>query len=246
MIFNRKKHMPLFSKGKAPIGSQLSFVAAEAYKLLRTNLVFSLPDEKGCRVIGVTSALRGEGKSTTSLNLAYTIAEANKKVLLIEMDLRLPVIAKRLSISKAPGLSNFLVGLNNAGEVIQSSGIHENLFVITAGNIPPNPSELLGSKEMVTTIEVMSQNFEYIIIDLPPVNAVSDALVVSKLTHGMIMVVRQDYNNQRELDEAMRQLKIVGANVLGFVLHQSESREGKNYKKYGYEYGYGHEYRKKT
>lgn len=231
----------------ALIGNQVSFAVSEAYKLLRTNLMFSLPDEQRCRVIGITSALRGEGKSTTSINLAYTLAETGKKVLLMELDLRLPTIAKRLKALPKPGLSNLLVGLNSGQDVIQRSGLKPNLYVVTAGDIPPNPSELLGSKQFEVTVEAFSKVFDYIIFDLPPVNAVSDALVVSKLIDGMVMVVRRDYNDQRELAEAMRQLEFADTKVLGFVMTQGESAEkryGKNSYKYGDKYGYG--YRKPT
>lgn len=231
-----------------PIGTQLSFAASEAYKLLRTNLMFSIPGEKECKVIGVTSSVRGEGKSTTALNLAYALAEADKKVLLIEMDLRLPTIAKKLSINKSPGLSNLLVGLNKTGEVIQQPKLHSNLYIITSGDIPPNPSELISSERMKATVEVMSKSFDYIIMDLPPVNAVSDALAVSKMTDGMIMIVRQKYSNQRELKEAMRQLEIVEANILGFVFTNDETKDAakyrkyKKYRKYGYGNGCGYDY----
>lgn len=233
------------SKKKALIGMQLSFAASEAYKLLRTNLMFTLPDEKQCKVIGLTSSISGEGKSVTSVNLAYTLAEASKRVLLIEMDLRLPTVSKTLSLNKSPGLSNLLVGLSKTEEVLQPSNIHPNLCVITSGDLPPNPSELIGSEKMVFVVEVLSQNFDYIVLDLPPVNAVSDALAVSKMTDGMIMVVQQGYSNQRELKEAMRQLEIVNANILGFVLTRADLKGGKKYrkykkyKKYGYGYGYG-------
>lgn len=245
MSLNKKKNA---QPENAPIGMQLSFAASEAYKLLRTNLMFSIPGEKDCKIIGVTSSVRGEGKSTTSLNLSYTLAEADKKVLLIEMDLRLPIVAKRLSINKSPGLSNLLVGLNKTGEVLQRSGIHSNLYVITSGDLPPNPSELISSEKMAATVAVMSKSFDYIIMDLPPVNAVSDALAVSKMTDGMIMIVRNKYSNQRELKEAMRQLEIVEANILGFVLTHDDTRDAakyrkyKKYRKYGYESGYGYGY----
>lgn len=225
----------------ALIGPKLHFAAAEAYKLLRTNIMFSLPDEKGCRTIGITSSVRGEGKSTTAVNLAYSLAEAGKKVLLMELDMRLPTVAKRLSIAEKPGISNFLVGMAKSSEILQRSGLHPKLHVITSGSIPPNPSELLSSKEMSLTLKAMQDYFDFILLDLPPVNAVSDALIVSKLTQGMVMVVRQNYVNQGELDEAMRQLKLAGAKVLGFAVSAGESRpekySGGRNRRYGYGYG---------
>lgn len=220
------------------IGPELNFAGAEAFKLLRTNVAFSLPGDKDCHVVGVTSTVRGEGKSITSLNLAYMLAEAGHWVLLIEGDMRLPTIKRRLALEGEQGLSNMLTGTSEGVEVVQSSGIHEQMRVITSGDIPPNPSELLGSSRMGDAIQELSQDFEYIILDLPPVTAVSDALVVSKLTDGIIVVVSKDYATQRGLSEAMRQLQYADAKILGFVTTGSEqaTKKGKykKYKKYGY------------
>lgn len=224
------------------IGDQLSFAAAEAYKLLRTNLMFCLPNEQKCRIIGITSAIRSEGKSTTSINLAYTLAETEKNVLLIGMDMRLPTIAKWLGIVQKPGLSNLLAGLSTEAEVVQHSAEKSNLHIITAGDIPPNPSELLSSKQMEAAVAALAEKYDFIIFDLPPVNAVSDALIASRLTDGMIMVVRRGYNDQPSLAEAMRQLKLSEAKILGFVMTQGESQE-KKYRKYGYRNGKEYYYR---
>ena len=114
--------------------------------------MFSLPDEKKCRKIGVTSGNAGEGKSTTSINLSYMLAEAGNRVILVEADLRLPTISKRLGLNISPGFSNVLAGLCSSADIIENSGIQEGLYVIPAGDIPPNPSELLGSEQMKTTL----------------------------------------------------------------------------------------------
>lgn len=220
------------------IGKGLSFGAAEAYKLLRANLAFSLPDSTKSKVIGVTSSLRGEAKSTTSLNLAYTMAETGKRVLLIEGDMRLPVLGKRLGIKPAPGLSNLLAGQNSGNDVLQNSGLLTNLKVITAGNIPPNPAELLDSNQMEVTLKVMRDYFDVVIVDLPPVTAVSDAATISKYLDGIVVVVRQEYCDKRSLDETVRQLRFVNAKILGFVLSDS-NQQSKNYKRYGKNYAYG-------
>ena len=155
---------------RAMVGGKLSFSASEAYKLLRTNVMFSLAeDEDGSRIFGITSPIKGEGKSTTAINLAYSIAESAKRVLLIEMDMRLPVLHKSLPISKAPGLSDLLVGSALLTDALQKSGIHDDLYVITAGNLPPNPSELLGSERMKALLESFRERFDYILCDLPPI-----------------------------------------------------------------------------
>ena len=230
------------------LGGQLSFAASEAYKLLRTNLNFALPDEQQCRIVGVTSSVRGEGKSTTTMNLAYSIAETGKLVLVIEADMRLPTFSKRLGLNNAKGISNLLAGLCTGADVLQKSWLHRNLWVIPAGDIPPNPSELLGSEQMRITLEVLSKDFDYILLDLPPVTAVSDPLVVSKLVSGMVLVVRQNYSSRRFLTEAVRQLRFADAKLLGFVMTGANAPdEGRRryYEKYGYSYGYGEESRKK-
>lgn len=221
-----------------PIGEELSFAAAEAYKLLRTNIQFALPDEQRCRVVGVTSSFSGEGKSTTAVNLGYMLAEAGERVLLIEADMRLPRLARRMGMPPSPGLSNVLAGLCNVNDVLRVSNLQEQLFFLSAGDIPPNPSELLGSKAIGTLMQVLAESFDFIILDLPPMGEVTDALVASKLTDGMVVVVRQKYAERRALADTMRQLKYANAKVLGFVMTCSETQaKGKYYKK-GYGYGY--------
>lgn len=221
------------------VGDKLSFAASEAYKLLRTNLIFSMADEGKCKIIGVTSALRGEGKSTTAMNLAYTLAQTGKKTLLMEADMRIPVAASTLGIEESPGLSNVLAGLNNLNDALRNGCLNKYLCVMPAGDIPPNPSELLSSKRMEGMLETLAGAFDYIIMDLPPVNAVSDGLAVSKLLTGMVMVVRQNYCDQHSLGEAMRQMEFLKVKVLGFVMNDSESPE-KRYKKYGSSGRYGY------
>lgn len=214
------------------IGPGLSFEAAEAYKLLRTNLAFSFPESGESKVIGITSSLKGEAKSTTSLNLAYTLAETGKRVLLIEADMRLPVLSKRLRIRKAPGLSNLLAGQSSGNEVLQNSGLLNNLKVITAGTIPPNPAELLDSRPMEVTLKTMRDYFDYVIVDLPPIMAVSDTLVVSKYLDGIVVVVRENICDKKSLAETVRQIRFSQTKLLGFVMSGSDSKSKKYRNKY--------------
>lgn len=225
---------------KMPLGKELSFAASEAYKLLRTNLMFSTIGDKSCKVIGVTSAVPGEGKTTTCINLAYTLAEADNRVLLIDGDMRLPQIARTLNLTSSVGFSNMLVGMTNGQTPIQKSDLSEKLYVITGGDIPPNPSELLGSRTAEIVMDTLIENFDYIVIDLPPVNVVSDALVISKLCGGILFVVRQDYANRREIDDAIIQLNYCNAKILGFVMTHSTVDEKGYYRKNG---RYHHQYR---
>lgn len=235
------------NKQKGLVCDGLSFAAAESYKLLRTNLNFSLP-EKPCHIIGVTSSVRGEGKSTTSVNIAYTIAQTGKKVLLIDADMRLPSVAAKLEIHGAPGLSNLIAGMNAEQSCMRKSHYFDNWYILPAGDIPPNPSELLGSERMHALLERYSDVFDTIIIDLPPINIVADALVISKWTDGLIGVVRQNYTDKRALADCMYQVEKLGVKFLGFVMTDAAVGEGsyKSYgkysKKYGYGYGYGSDY----
>jgi len=188
-----------------------------------------------------------EGKTTTAINLAYDMLQAEKRVLLIDADMRMSNVVKILNVLRVPGLSNILVSSKDGTKFVQTVEQLDGLPVISCGSNPPNPSELLSSKRMNALIEALKTRFDYIIIDLPPIAAVSDALIVSKLTDGMIMVVRQDYADKRLVDDAVRQLKYNEANIIGFVMNCARTEQkyyGKysRYGKYGryYKYGYYH------
>lgn len=231
-----KNKMSFFtSENKKTLHRNLDFTATEQYKLLRTNLEFTVPEGVKCPVIGVTSSMRSEGKSTTAINLSYVLAEKGSRVLLIDGDLRLPSISKKMSIPLTPGLTDLLMGnAINANEF--QTELLKNWYIIPAGNIPPNPSELLGGRRMETIIAKLREMFDYIIIDLPPVNIVSDAISVAGLLDGTIVVIREEYTEKKELEHCFRQLKLANHNILGCVLNGSKSEGGKygKYKKYKY------------
>lgn len=211
----------------------LEFTATEQYKLLRTNLSFTLPEDQKCHIIGVTSSMRGEGKSTTAVNLSYVLAETGKKVLLIDGDLRIPSIAKKMEIDNSPGLTDLLRGKSTIQLNDYKSEYYNNWYIMPSGYLPPNPSELLGSRRMGNILEVLSESFDYIIIDLPPVNLVSDAVTISKYITGMIVVIREGYTEKKELETCFRQLKLSNVNILGCVMNETKSEKG-SYNKYKY------------
>jgi len=225
------------------IGNKRSFSLSEAHKRLRTNVLFSFADESECHVIGVTSSMAHEGKSTTSINLAYDMMKVGKKTLLIDADMRLSHIAKILNISRSPGLSNILVGDNNGQDLVQHALSQEGLPVISCGDIPPNPTELLSSKRFALMLAALKKVYEYIIIDLPPVCEVSDALIASKLVDGMIVVVRQNFVDKRMLNDAVNQLVSSEAHIIGFVLTGVERRSKYGSYKYKKKYGGNYSYR---
>ncbi len=217
---------------KKTLHKNLEFTAIEQYKLLRTNLDFTLPEGVQCPVIGITSAMRGEGKSTTAINLSYVMAEKEDKVLLIGGDLRLPSLAKRLEIPSKPGLTDLLMGEHFDIENYRSN-LLDNWYVLPSGTVPPNPSELLGSRRMAALLKSLREKFDYIIIDLPPVNIVSDALSIANLITGMIIVVREGYTEKNELERCLRLLKLSNVNLLGCIMNEVDSGT-KNYSKYRY------------
>lgn len=232
-LFGRKKHKHSeVWNAKTMFGPNLNFSATEAYKLLRTNIVFSFPDEGAGRAIGVTSSVQSEGKSSTAANTAYALSEAGHKVLLLEADLRRPSIGSKLGIARTPGLTNLLIAKGDYKEAVQRCEMAPKLDILTSGDIPPNPSELLASNRMARLMVQLKEDYDYIVVDLPPVTAVSDALAVSKNLDGVVMVVRSGVSDQHMLAETLRQLEMVNVPVLGFVYRENDGGG----QKYGYRY----------
>ena len=235
-FFNdKKKKVSLGQSEHKTLHKHLNFTATEQYKLLRTNIDFTLPQDEKCHVIGVTSSMRGEGKSTTAINLSYVLAEKGSKVLLIDGDLRIPSVAKKLRIHSTPGLTTLLMNKSTDVSAFKSS-LLDSWYIMPSGEIPPNPSELLGSRRMEKLLVALREQFDYIIIDLPPVNIVSDALSISKFISGMVVVIREEYTEKKELTHCMRQLSLSNVHVLGCVLNEAKANGGSygKYKKYKY------------
>ena len=230
--------------GSGLIGSELNFAASEAYKLLRTKILYSFADEKKCHVIDVTSSRMSEGKSLTSINLAYSLALSNKRVLLIDGDMRLPTLSKKLKVTVKEGLSDLLTNTNSSSNIIRTivctpgeAGSPYYAF-LASGKLPPNPGELLGSERMRMLLNAFSNQFDYVLVDLPPISEVSDALDLSKYTDGMLVVVRRGNCTKQDLASAMSQLKAVDAHIVGFVFNYSEAEKAKYYKKGYYKKSY--------
>ena len=215
------------------ICENLNFAAKEAFKRLRANVIMALPEENGkCKVIGVTSAQPSEGKSTISLNLAYSIAELGRKVLLLDSDMRKPSIHSKTGLLLSPGLSNLLSTTNSITDTLQryESTKSETAFdIISGGDYVENPSELLDSKRMSTLMNALASAYDYIIIDLPPVGTVIDAVPVSKRVDGMIVVVRENNCPRGMVSDCVSQLKLAKVNILGFVLNGALEGAGKKY-----------------
>ena len=205
-------------------------IAAESYRTLRTNIQYSSFD-KEYKVIMVTSSEPGEGKSTTSGNLALSFAQDGKKVLLIDCDLRKPSLHKKFKISNLIGLSDVLIGKEDLKAALHR--YNENLVVLTSGKLPPNPSEMLSSKAMSNLLKELKNVFDYIILDTPPVQAVTDSQILSTKADGTILVIRAEKTKKDSVQNALGLLKKVNANIIGTVLNGIESSRNKYYYYYG-------------
>ena len=227
-LFTRKNKQ---KKEKELILTQeVPFLVEEAYKSLRTNVVFSLPKEEN-KIVEITSAYQNEGKSVTAINLAISLARNGAKVALVDCDLRLPTVAQKLEIPQEPGLTQLLFDQNSLQEVVchHDSGVD----VIPAGSLPSNPSEILGSDSMTGLLESLKEQYQYVILDAPPVGVVTDAAVLAPKVSGIVLVVRQGQTREEGIDAAIAQLNMANGNILGFVLTDAGA-EQKTYGHYGY------------
>lgn len=226
----------------------MPYSGREAFKRLRANVAIALGEEKEgkskkCYVLGITSAQPSDGKSTVTINLAYSLAELGKSVLLLDGDMRRPSIHTTVGVSISPGLSDVLNGGENLNKSVihyKSSTDNTTFDLIPGGKIPDNPSELLNSDRFKKLIEVISSAYDYVIIDLPPVNAVVDAVNVTACTNGMLVVVRENHCPRFVLADCMEQLQYAKANVLGFVMNGCIAGGEKRYRynrQYDYRYG---------
>lgn len=208
---------------------------AESFRTLRTNLQF-LDIDSGSRTFVVSSAGPGEGKSTTTANLAIALAETGARVALVDGDLRLPRVADYMGIEGGVGLTNVLIGQVEVADALQKWG-KNNLFVLPSGPVPPNPSELLGSTAMDKVLEPLEKYFDYVLIDAPPLLLVTDAAVVGKKTGGVILVAASGATKKAELSGAIRTLKTAGVNLLGFVVTMLPTKGPDSYGYGAYTYG---------
>lgn len=227
------------------------FAITEAFKALRTNLCYTTKGES-CAVYGITSAYVSAGKSLIISNVAISFAQMNKKVLLVDGDLRCPVIHKIFGLdNKVQGMSDLLAGMCRYDEIYHRNGGYENLNIITSGKIPPNPAELLASDNMKKFIATVKDEYDIVLIDLPPICEVSDAGILYDQVTGYVFVVRAGYSDRRMIDLAVETMEGCGANISGFILNDIDIKSGDYYKnkyyssysKYRFRYGKSGYYR---
>ncbi|CAI6076838.1 CpsD/CapB family tyrosine-protein kinase [Cohnella sp. JJ-181] len=216
---------------KANPGSSVS----ESYKKLRTNIRFSSMGQ-AVKVILVSSAVTGEGRTTTAINLAISYAQENKNVLLLDADLRRPSVGQAFFRSSRTGLSDILIRQSMPQDTIQQTDI-AGLFVLPAGTVPPNPSELLGSEAMRELLEELKEQFDVIVVDSPPASSFADAQIVGAMSDGVVLVARSGKVTKEAVRRTRLGLEHVGAHILGAVLNNtSRGIVESNYANY---YGYG-------
>lgn len=204
------------------ISKKTRFSITEAYKSTRTNLMFSMSEDTGCKSVLFTSSVPNEGKSTTCINMALTFAQTGAKVLLLDADLRKARTHRYLNLENNSGLADVLGGFSQIDDVInhvESQGID----YVPSGHCPPNPAELLSSNKMKNLMKEMEQRYDYIFIDSPPVTVVTEANVLAPLVTGVVLIVRQNFTMHDLLQEAIDALKFANARILGIIENDCET-----------------------
>ena len=208
------------------------FAVKEAYGMLRTNILYMPTEGEGGRVIAITSAEEGTGKSTTIANLSLAFARSSKKVVIIDADMRCPRQHKFFKHDKnAKGLSEYLAGISTKEEVILKNE-YENLDIISCGHLPPSPSELVLSARFPQLLNELRMEYDFVFIDFPPIGIVSDAAAVANCVTGYLFVVRANHSDMNYVTESLQKLENVDANILGLIFNDMNYREksyGKSY-----------------
>lgn len=194
-------------------------ITAESYRSLRTNIQYSSID-KQVKTLVVTSSNAGEGKSTVAGNLAYTFFQSGKRVLIIDCDLRKPSLHRKFNVSNEVGLTDVLVGTSELNKVMKK--IDDNLYLLTTGTLPPNPAEIIGSNTMENFLDECKINFDYIILDTPPILPVTDSKLLAIKADATVLVVRSEISKSKHVSQAFKELEKVNANVIGTILNDVE------------------------
>lgn len=240
-----KKHKHHSSRAEYLLDEDTPFDVTEAFRNLKASLSVSVPKKEGGIVIMATSAYPKDGKTTVTANLALMFALSNAKVVLVDADIRKGRVAKYFKQKSVPGLSDCLSGQASPEEVIHHSGVNENLSYIACGTHSPKPYELLESEEMKNLLQALRAQFDYVIIDTPPVLLLSDALALAPQTDGAVLVCRHQVSYISDIERALETLRFAKANILGVVVNDYKTMQTKNYyggyKKYYYysSYAYG-------
>ncbi|MRJ46905.1 CpsD/CapB family tyrosine-protein kinase [Fundicoccus ignavus] len=239
-MFNKRKKTEQRLKKEQIQGTSLitytdpKSLNAEQFRTIRTNIEFAQLD-KPMKNILVSSSIPAEGKSTIASNLAYVIAQTDKRVLLVDADLRKPTVHRTFKLNNEQGLTTLLTNVDlKFNQVVQHSR-DLNLYFLPSGPIPPNPSEILGSGRMTLLMQELGQYFDIVIYDAPPITAVTDPQILATKVDGVVIIVRQGYSRKEEVKKAKEALENVNANILGYVMNGKELSDSAGYYTY---YGY--------
>lgn len=233
-LISKKKRLGAAEKTKNIINNDTKFAIVEGYKSARTSIVFSLvAEENPC--VAVTSWSKGEGKSTATVNLAISFAKMGKKVLLIDTDLRRPNVHNLLKIKNTSGLSE-VIGQFVSFEDAVYRDVVPSLDVLTSGAVPPNPSELIASTSYASFMNLVKNQYDYIILDTPPVGVVTDALLLKEHIAGYVMIVREKATTHGDIEKALQSFELAGTKVLGFLKVGCSMQDRKKYKNGNYGY----------
>ncbi len=232
----RKKDIKKLLSDSSPFGVK------ESYGAIRTRLDFLRRSEK-CPVFAVTSMTPGDGKTLNCINIAISFAKLNKRVLVIDADMRNPTVHKFFSLRSNSGLSELLAGFS-ASVNFKSTAV-PNLTLLTSGDVPPNPAELLNSEQMDKLLRLVREHFDYVFVDTPPLSAVTDATILAQKVTGYVVVVRPGRSDIGDLRRGIDSLQALGGTVSGFVCNDADDHirhsrrayyKGYAYKRYGYSY----------
>ena len=248
MLLRRRKDAHILTTAehdgmKRIIHEDTDFDTVETYKSIRTNIMFSMPKTERGKVIVITSSMPNEGKTTASINLAITFSQMGAKVLLMDCDLRKARVHRYLGIERDKGVTNVLCGFTEIDKAVHKN-VRENMDVLTAGDIPPNPAELLETDEFVKMINELQEKYDYVFIDTPPTTVVTDAAIAMRHSSGVVVVVRQNVTGFELLDITMNNIAKAGAKVLGLIVLGVEEKTKRYYgiNRYGYKYKYKYKY----
>ena len=227
--------LPISQSRKFILSKDTQFAIKEAYKTARTNLVFSLAENEK-RIVVVTSCSPSEGKSTNCMNMAITMAETGASVLLIDCDMRKPVAHSLLRLDNKTGLSSVLGGIVRDVSKVIDRNVRPHLDILTSGPLPPNPAELISGSKMDQLLELVGEHYDYVFIDTPPANVVTDAFLLNTRTAGVILVIKEGHTTHDEIRECLEKAKMTNCRILGFIKANCLGRSTKGGYKYKYKY----------
>lgn len=251
MFNNRKKKESRLLKEQELGTSLIAYtspqsISAEQFRAIRTNIEFAQIDRKLKNLL-ISSSIPAEGKSTVSANLAIVMAQTEKRVLIVDADMRKPTLHRTFKLDNKEGLSTLIANPELKFNQVVQHNAELGLYLLPCGPIPPNPSELLGSARMAAIMNELNQYFDLVIYDTPPITAVSDPQILASRVDGVLLVASYGYVRREEVRQAKEILDNVNANILGYVMNGVPRDESSGYYSYyGYGYGYGHENKEKS